>query len=62
MDLFSLRLALKLDDEYLGWVLPFSVVLNIFEFLPQCNVARKEGKWKDIERRSRALPRAGRLS
>lgn len=73
MDLFSLRLLLKLDDGYLGWILPFFVVLNIFEFFPQCNVARKEGKCKDMERRSRAgqggqlcspraLPRAGRLS
>lgn len=72
MDVFSLQLLLKLSDEDLGWVLPLSVVLNIFEFFPQRNVARKEGKWKDVERRSRAgrggqlcspraLPRAGRL-
>lgn len=45
MDLFSLRL-LKLDDEYLGWVLPFSVVLNIFEFLPHVMLQEKKGNGK----------------
>lgn len=45
---------LKLDDEYVGWILLFFVILNIFDFFSAIKHAKKRRK-RVIQKRSRVL-------